>query len=328
MKIPLLLICCSFLAFNLNAQIPGASSRRAIPTEVEQSESRITEIITRAEDHFRTGKLHLENNKREKARDEFNSAIDTILESGFDVRSSQRLQTYYHNLIERIYSEEVPVDDLAAKNRAAALVAGNNPEKRPSDPPRIGFQQQSFEPSPLDALSKLVLTPQEKKSLTNGPQMSAGCNKPPSIRGVKLGMTATEFRKLYPQSFILRARDEVGRSMMSLNGRRDQRLKGIDTLAAAFIDGKLYYLSVQYDTRIEWKGIDQFIATFSKTAGVPQKWYGSFEEPSRFLDCKGSYIYAQLLYARGPRVHIVDESGASTVGKREAQLKSPANFRP
>src|ERR1043166_7408904 len=56
------------------AQIPVASSARTIPTEVEQSEGRITQIIARAEDHFRKGKLNLEDNKREQAREEFDRA--------------------------------------------------------------------------------------------------------------------------------------------------------------------------------------------------------------------------------------------------------------
>ena len=87
------------------AQIPVASSARSIPTAVEQSEGRISQIMTRAEDHFRRGKLNLEDNKREQAREEFDKAVDSILESGFDVRASQRLQTYYLELVERIYRE-------------------------------------------------------------------------------------------------------------------------------------------------------------------------------------------------------------------------------
>ena len=68
------------------AQIPAASSARAIPTEVEQSETRIQQVIARAEDHFRKGKLNLEDSKREQARQEFDKAVDSILESGFDAK--------------------------------------------------------------------------------------------------------------------------------------------------------------------------------------------------------------------------------------------------
>lgn len=146
------------------AQIPVASSARSIPTEVEQSEARAAKIIARAEDHFRKGKLNLEDNKRDQARDEFDRAVDSILESGFDVRASQRLQTFYLELVERIYREEVPLQQQATPNNAASmvLVAQNqSQEQKPAPPPQIGFRDQKFEPSPLDELSKLVLTSEE-----------------------------------------------------------------------------------------------------------------------------------------------------------------------
>src|SRR5215510_6287718 len=119
----------AFVASNTLAQIPAASSARAIPTEVEQADARVTQIIARAEDHFRKGKLNLEDSKREQARDEFDKAVDSILESGLDVRASQKLQTYYLELVERIYREEVPLQQPANNN---ALVAQNNQQQEPA----------------------------------------------------------------------------------------------------------------------------------------------------------------------------------------------------
>ena len=148
------------------AQIPAASSARSIPTEVEQSDQRISQIIAKSEDHFRKGKLNLEDSKREQARDEFDKAVDSILESGFDVRASQKLQTYYLELVERIYREEVPLQQPGIPNNAATMVLvaqntqGQDPQKTP--PSQVGFREQKFEPSPLDELSKLVLTPEEQ----------------------------------------------------------------------------------------------------------------------------------------------------------------------
>jgi len=141
-------------------QIPAASSARDIPSAVQQSEDKVNRIIARAEDHFRKGKLNLEDNKREQARDEFDKAVDSILESGLDVRASQKLQTYYLELVERIYREEVPTQQLAPQVNSTTLVAQN--VQIPSAPPQIGFREQKFEPSPLDELSKLVLTPEEQ----------------------------------------------------------------------------------------------------------------------------------------------------------------------
>src|SRR5260370_9150441 len=79
-------------AANSSAQIPAASSARAIPTEVEQSDSRVSQIISKAEDHYRPGKLNLEDNKRQEARDEFDNAGDSIFASALDVMASPPLQ--------------------------------------------------------------------------------------------------------------------------------------------------------------------------------------------------------------------------------------------
>ncbi|HET9787899.1 MAG TPA: transglycosylase SLT domain-containing protein, partial [Pyrinomonadaceae bacterium] len=157
------LVACAASSY---AQIPAASSARAIPTEVEQSEARIQQVIARAEDHFRKGKLNLEDSKREQARQEFDKAVDSILESGYDVRASQKLQTYYLELVERIYREEVPLQQpIAAPNTATMQLVAHNTQtqdqsKTPA-PSQVGFRDQKFEPSPLDELSKLVLNPDE-----------------------------------------------------------------------------------------------------------------------------------------------------------------------
>lgn len=145
-------------------QIPAGSSARNIQTEVEKSDPRVSQVISRAEDHFRKGRLNLEDNKREQARDEFDRAVDSILESGLDVRASQRLQTFYLELVERIYREEVPLGH--GSTQTSELVAQNvqSPAEtqQKSPVPQIGFLEQRFEPSPLDELSKLVLTPDER----------------------------------------------------------------------------------------------------------------------------------------------------------------------
>ena len=154
-------------AVSVYGQIPaGGSSARDIPTAVQQSEEQVSKVITTAEDHFRKGKLNLEDNKRDQARDEFDKAVDSILESGLDVRASQRLQGFYLELVERIYREEVPLSRTPVQANVSELVAQNGNSgtaaQQKNDPPQIGFREQKFEPSPLDELSKLVLTPDEQ----------------------------------------------------------------------------------------------------------------------------------------------------------------------
>ena len=144
------------------AQIPAASSARSIPTDVDQLEKRVDQIIARSQDHFRKGKQSLEDKKRAQARDEFDKAVDVILESGIDVRASQKLQTFYLELVELIYREEVPMQQITPNAATSTLVAQNQTQgQTPATPPQVGFRDQKFEPSPLDDLSKLVLTTDE-----------------------------------------------------------------------------------------------------------------------------------------------------------------------
>jgi membrane-bound lytic murein transglycosylase D len=153
-------------AVGVYAQNPASgSSARDIPTEVEKSAPRVAQIIKKAEDSFRKGKLNLEVGKRAEARDDFDQAVDEILTSGIDVRASQELQTFYLELVERIYREEVPSNTPSRQTNVIELVAqnGQSQSQQPQTPqPQIGFVDQKFEPSPLDVLSKLVLTPEEQ----------------------------------------------------------------------------------------------------------------------------------------------------------------------
>jgi membrane-bound lytic murein transglycosylase D len=163
-----------FLPVVIQAQIPGGTSAREIPTEVQKADTRVDQVIERANDHFRKGKLNLEDNKRDQARDEFDKAVDEILTSGLDVRASQRLQTFYLELVEKVYREEVPIIQTLPQQQnvtpvvaqGAANAKAETVEVAKAQPPKqvqIGFRLQGFEPAPLDPLSKLVLTEDEKK---------------------------------------------------------------------------------------------------------------------------------------------------------------------
>src|SRR5438132_11450466 len=119
-----LIAAALFFPAIIQAQTPCGSSAREIPTESQKADVRVDQVIDRANDHFRKGKLNLEDDKREQARDEFDKAVDEILMSGLDVRANQRLQTYYLELVEQIYHEEVPlVQQVAPQQNAIPALA-------------------------------------------------------------------------------------------------------------------------------------------------------------------------------------------------------------
>src|SRR3982750_4590877 len=158
-----LFVALAFSATNLYAQIPAGSSARSIPTEVEKMDARASQVIMQAEARFKEGELNLKAGEREQARDKFDKAVDVILESGMDVRASQRLQAYYLELVERIYRLEVPQQnaprvDLAQKNIKPASYNGQYQQQDDkNEKQEAGFKQQKFEPAIGDELAKLVL---------------------------------------------------------------------------------------------------------------------------------------------------------------------------
>jgi membrane-bound lytic murein transglycosylase D len=162
---PLALFTVLIFSLNIFAQTTG-SGARYIPNEIEKSDGAVSKIMEKAEVHFKQGEINLKDNRREQARDEFDKAVDTILNSGMDVRANQRLQTYYLELVERIYRLEVPqqrttpspvLDQQIARNVNASMKEGQDGQ----DEQVVGFKDQKFEPSPLDELAKLILTPAE-----------------------------------------------------------------------------------------------------------------------------------------------------------------------
>jgi membrane-bound lytic murein transglycosylase D len=161
-------LAAAFVApsLSVSAQVSTQSYLRNTPNEIESQDPRVQQVIARAEDHFKRGDLNLKDGKRVAAREEFDRAVDAVLESGMDVRSNPRLQRYYLELVERVYRLEVPSHALPLARPAAGAqfveVAYQDGARR-SDAPQVGFAEQKFEPSPLDELSKLVLTEDEKK---------------------------------------------------------------------------------------------------------------------------------------------------------------------
>lgn len=172
----------ALLMQSVPAQTPTASISRNVQSEVERENPRVQKIIERAEVFYNEGTNHLRRNERAQARQKFDKAIDTILESGMDVRGNPKLQRYYLEKVESIYRLEVGLAQAeapAANTAANALAANTTAEAQvvaavqqdqtqtgKQQPPPIGFADQSFEPSPLDELSKLKLTSKEEQVTT------------------------------------------------------------------------------------------------------------------------------------------------------------------
>ncbi|HEX5708633.1 MAG TPA: hypothetical protein VFX96_15120, partial [Pyrinomonadaceae bacterium] len=162
-------LSAAFLVTPAVAQVASQSYLRQTPNEIEREDPRIQNIIARSESHFKQGELNLADGKRVQARDEFDKAVDVILESGLNVRGLPRLEQYYLQLVERIYRIEVPLQQMQEQRQQVASVVtaetpdGGGEETQVAQTVQVGFVEQKFEPSPLDEFSKLVLTEKERE---------------------------------------------------------------------------------------------------------------------------------------------------------------------
>jgi len=240
-------------------QTPGGSSARDIQTETQKTDPRVEQALERANDHFRKGKLDLEDNKREQARDEFDKAIDEILMSGLDVRASQRLQTGYLELVEKIYREEVPLIRSASQQDVKS--ASRN---------QIGFRQQPLRLSSLNPPSKSLSTENATPKAEQKP-CTLEIDKAPTFRGLKLGMTISQVKALYPSVAEPKARDELGETNVYIPGRdAAEKLKGIDSIFLSIIDGRVYVIIATYAQDYEQEPLE-----IAKSLGLPNEDYAN-----------------------------------------------------
>lgn len=195
----ILLFLVSSYSILAQKQISGTTNVRP-DNEVE---SRFLEISTEAGKRFKQALLRLQKNQPREAKEEFNRAVEAFIKSGINInRSSGLFQTCYNQLIETIYRIEFPsstfkpdikflsitcrwdkdsnsendIDDaLIADINKLLFSTENKATQNPlvesksnngliaSQSKRSGFDEQTFEPSPLDELAKLELTAEEQE---------------------------------------------------------------------------------------------------------------------------------------------------------------------
>ena len=191
-----------FLVFSSvgRAQLTSSQSNNStVTSDVTKTQDAFRIVLNESGDRFREGLVAYRNNNRSAAGEKFNKAVEVFLYSTLNIQKDAKLQGCYNQLIETIYRIEFPSDNQLPQVRNLAqtctwsidtVLADNVAQMartsiiKPADPKavttvsasgttrasqsRVGFNSQEFEPSPLDELSKLELTPDEQQ-IDNNP---------------------------------------------------------------------------------------------------------------------------------------------------------------
>jgi membrane-bound lytic murein transglycosylase D len=96
----------------------------------------VTTLITASQKHFETGERELKLGHLDRAREEFDRAVNVLLESPYGARTETRLREHFDRLVDRINAYEV-----------TALAQGD------------GFAETKYEPASIDELLKIATFP-------------------------------------------------------------------------------------------------------------------------------------------------------------------------
>lgn len=195
----LIAIISSLLSASAVAQVTSSRSSNDTSTaEVAKAQDAVKKVLEDSGNAFREGLAAYVSDNRPVAGERFDRSIEVFLFSTLNIQREAKLQNCYNQLIETIYRIEFPADHQLPQVRSLAMTCGWNIDNAISDSialkskainakpmgpvlpntvastatpqnrgPQVGFNSQEFEPSPLDELSKLELTPEEKQIDTN-----------------------------------------------------------------------------------------------------------------------------------------------------------------
>jgi membrane-bound lytic murein transglycosylase D len=143
--LPLLTACGSSLHSQAPVTVPMAATAprpvtpepAALPASVQTvpAEDPVQTLIATSDRHFKAGQKELEQGHVDAAKQEFNRAVDVLLESAYGARTEPRIREHFDRLVDRISAYEV-----------RALTTGD------------GFTEQKYEPASIDELLALSTT--------------------------------------------------------------------------------------------------------------------------------------------------------------------------
>ncbi len=234
---------------------PASANARPMPLVQPSApipvEDPVVTLIAASDRHFKAGQAELEQGHFEGAKQEFNSAINVLLESPLGARTEPRIREYFDRLVDRISTYEV-----------RALADGD------------GFTEKKYEPATIDELLALSTTfgpPPASPSLKNAVESdleTAGHDIP-----IPLNQRVLSYIELFQGRLHDFIEDGMRRGSKYLPMIQNVfRAEGLP-LDLAYVPLVESAFKPNALSRVKAKGVWQFMAGTAVENGLRRDWY-------------------------------------------------------
>ncbi len=164
----------------------------------------------------------------------------------------------------------------------------------------------------------------------------------PSVRGLRLGMTAEQVIALFPGSAkkkemktaLDKARSTTGRdtvfvSFDSSTSANKERFAEVGSISVGFYKARVKDLDVEY-VGTSWTTVDEWVGKLSETFKLPslEAWVaGPSENPNKVLKCNGIEIEAASR-GGGASIRIRDSEYSMREGTNAGEERKRREFKP
>jgi peptidoglycan lytic transglycosylase D len=260
-------------AGNVRGPKSGPATAPATPAPAvpaASAEDPVVALIAASDRHFKAGQKELELGHFEAAKQEFNQAVDVLLESPYGARTEPRLRDQFDRIVDRISTYEVK-----------ALAEGD------------GFAEKPYEPASIDELLALSTTfgpapaPRELKAAVQTDLQTAGHDIP-----IPLNQRVLSYIELFQGRLHDFIEDGMKRGSKYLPMIQNVfRAEGLP-LDLAYVPLVESAFKSNALSRVKAKGVWQFMSGTAVENGLRKDWYiDERSDPKKATIAAAKYLH-------------------------------------
>ena len=247
---------------------PARLAAPPAPQPIAPPEDPVVALIATSRSHFEAGQKELQDGHLERAKLEFNLALEVLLESPYGGRSDPRLREHFDRLVDRISTYEI-----------TALTAGD------------GFAEKKYEPATLDALLELSTFEHPAPSLTLQETVKSDLKTTEHDIPIPLNDRVLTYIDLFQGRLRDFIQDGLRRGSRYLPMIQDVfRAEGLP-LDLAYIPLIESAFKPNAVSRAKAKGVWQFMQGTAARQGLKQDWYiDERSDPQKATSAAAKYL--------------------------------------